>query len=550
MQVSRRVFLGGAAAAGLAACAHRAAPVLSPEATMLADLGNYMQVHRDAIGIPGMTLAVATREGYTAVLHSGFANLEAGIPVGPEHLFQIGSISKMFTALTAWSLIEEGKLSPETRLLDALDGVTVEGGEGITLQHLLNHTSGLPGDAPVFPEGGLWTGFAPGSNWSYSNTGYDLAGRMIASADGRAYPEALQARVLDRLGLQKTTSAIRTPDRPRHAQGYEPLFSDRVLPKPFPVSPAPWIDSDSPAGCISATSGDMALFLQFLMGLAEGKGGGVLSDEGAQRFLADPAEGWGSGDHYGNGIARASVDGRSYLHHTGGMVSFSSSLHVDPEAGVAAFASANVHYGFGYRPVRVTLRACELLRALKAAAAAAPAKPPMDPVDAPEQYAGQFTAETGDSFEITVAGGALRLVRPGRGSTLQPAGGKFATDDPEYSATGIVVDVEDGRAVRAWVGAREFLADPSAGYMPPAPDALRRLAGRYVDDDRWGGPLTIYARAGKLWLENTDALVPQADGTWRFDDPASPERLRFEGDINGVPQEFSFSGNSFMRRDI
>ena len=554
MQIDRRAFMGGAALSTgwLAACQESAtAPkaVGSPDAGPLIPLRNYANRHIAAWGLPGLTVVVVTREGYEGFVRAGYADLERKVPVGPDHLFQIGSISKMFTALATWSLIEEGRLSPDVKVLDALKGLEIGGGDDIRLQHLLNHTAGLPADSAIFIDGGLWTGFAPGTDWSYSNCGYELAGKIAADADGRPYPEMVKARVLDKLGMRDSVSDMRVADRPRYAQGYEPALTDRLNPVPGRMTPTAWVDSDSPAGCIAVTGADMAKFLRFLLELAGGKSGPVLSDTTAKRFLANPVDGWGPGAKYGNGLARVTVDGRNYLHHTGGMISFCSALHVDPEAGVAAFVSANVHYSLDYRPSRLSIFACELMRSLKEGAPAPTPKPPRDVLKDPVTYAGVFVAADGDMFEIAVVDEALRLRKKGRDSALQQAAGDlFATTEPDHSVTGVVIERENGQPVRAWCGETEYLVDPSIGYRPPAPDALRMLAGRYDTDDKWGGPLYVYVRDGKVLIGNIEELTPMADGLWHYGDTSSPERVRFDGYINGVPQRLMFSGTPFIRR--
>ena len=552
MDVNRRTFIGGAAVAASLAASAEAKPRSNggkAEEKALKALETYVAAHRADWGIPGMTVAVVTRDGFEGFVTSGLADVDRKIPVGPEHLFQIGSISKMFTALAAYSLMEEEKLSPETKLREALKGISVKGGDDITLQQLLNHTSGLPADSAVFPAGGLRVGFKPGTSWSYSNCGYDLAGKIASAADGRLYGDIVKARVLDKIGMSSSEPVMRVADRPRYAQGYEQALTDRLNPRPSRMSAAPWVDSDSPAGCIAATGGDMAKFLRFLLSLAEGNGAPVFSDETAKKFLADPAEGWGPGAHYGNGIARIEVDGRKYLHHTGGMVSFCSALHVDAEAGVAAFASCNIHYSLNYRPVRVTTFACELLRAVKEGRALPAPKPTMIALDKPEQFAGVFTAADGDAFETMAANGKLTLNRKGRVSELQQAAGAlFASTDDDFAVTGVVIETAEDKASRAWIGETEYLVDPSTGYAPPAPDALRALAGRYDNDDRWAGPLYVYARDGGLFIGNIEPLTPLGDGEWRLGDETSPERVRFEGHINGRPHVLSFSGTQFVRR--
>lgn len=553
MDVNRRVFIGGAAiATGFAASAGATSEARNgdkAEKKALKALASYVERHRAEWGIPGMTVAVVTRDGFEGLVRSGFADVDKKIPVGPDHLFQIGSISKMFTALAAYSLIEEGKIAPDARLADVLKGMKVRGGEAITLQHLLNHTSGLPSDSAIFPQGGLQVGFAPGTNWSYSNSGYQLAGDMASAAAGALYEELVRARVLEKLRMGNSVSTLRVADRHRYAQGYEPALTDRLNTRPGAMAPTPWVDSDSPAGSIAATAGDMATFLRFLLDLADGKGGAVFSDETAKRFLADPVDGWGPGAKYGNGVARIEVDGRNYLHHTGGMISFCSALHVDAETGVAAFASANIHYSLNYRPVRVTTYACELLRAAKEGAALPAPKPPAIALEKPAQYAGVFTAADGDTFEVAVDGEQLRLIRGGRSSKLQQAAGSlFATTEPGFAVTGVVIEVENEKAVRAFVGETEYLVDPAAGYQPPAPARLRALSGRYDNDDRWAGPLYVYARSGKLWIGNAEPLTPLKGGEWRLGDATSPERIRFDGFINGRPNLLLFSGTPYVRR--
>jgi len=555
VQINRRTFLGGAALAtgvGIAANAARASQYAGGSKSQrksLKLLESYIAEHRAAWGIPGMTLAVVTREGFSGFVQSGLANVEKEIEVRPDHLFQIGSISKMFTALAAWSLIDEGKLSPDTKLVSVLKGLSIKGGKTITLQHLLNHTAGLPADSAIFPEGGLWSGFEPGTDWSYSNSGYQLAGDMASAVDGRLYPALVEARVLTKIGMTHSVPALRIADRPRHAQGYEPALTDRLNVRPCAMTPSPWVDSDSPAGCIAATANDMAVFMRYLLDLGAGKGGPVLSDAAAVRFLSEPVDGWGPGAKYGNGVARIEIDGRSYLHHTGGMVSFCSALHVDVEAGVAAFASANVHYSLNYRPSRVTAYACELLRSIQVRAPFPTAKPARAALDNPERFAGKFTAENGDNFEIIASAEKIFLQRDGRESPLDPvAASLFSSTEPDFSVTGIAFDLQGDSAVRAWIGDQEYARDPASGYRPPTASELAVLAGRYDNDDRWAGPLYVYARDGALWIGNAEKLKQFGDGEWRFGDGTSPERIKFDGFVNRRPQRLLFSGTPYIRR--
>ncbi len=373
MDFNRRIFLGGAAMAASAVAGAPSFAATSKDgggkahSKALKALEAYVEQHRADWGLPGMSVVVVDRDGFAGFVRSGWADVEQEIPVGADHLFQVGSITKMMTALTAWSLIDEGELSPDDNVLDALDGMVINDGDDIVLQHLLNHTAGLPADSFLYVDGGIRSFYPPGQHWSYSNAGYALAGMMIANAAGASYPSQVHQRVFDKLGMKNAVCGLKVADRERYAQGYEPALTDRLNLRPGRMTRTPWVDYDGAAGCVAATGADMATFLRFLLDLADGKGGGVLSDDAAKRFLADPADapGWSPGTKYGNGIAHVEIDGRKYLHHTGGMVSFCSALHVDPEAGVAAFASTNIHYAVGYRPRDITVYGCELLRAIR-----------------------------------------------------------------------------------------------------------------------------------------------------------------------------------------
>jgi Beta-lactamase len=447
--------------------------------------------------------------------------------------------------------VQEGKLSLGAKLSELMPELHVRDGADITLQHLLNHTSGMPDDVPLFGESGLWSGYAPGSHWSYCNTGYDIIGQIIARTDGRGFPQAVEARVLRPLGMNNSIGRIYVGDRDRFPQGYEPPFNDRISLRPGPMTHATWIDSDRGAGCVSSTAGDMALFLRYLLGLAQGHGGPVLSDAAAVQFLADPADapGWAEGAKYGNGVARVTADGRTYLHHTGGMVSFCSALHVDPEAGIAAFASSNVGYPLNYRPRDVTKHACRLFKAARDGEAAPAPSPTRLSVEHPEQFAGTFTAANGSAFEIRADGDQVKMIHNDRETAMQQVGPPaFACADPDFAVSGLLFEAENDVVVRVWANDVEYLKDPAHGYKPAPSAELHALAGRYDNDDRWSGPLFIIARDGKLWLNNSDELKPLPDGSYRIGEDWSPERVRFDSVINGRPSRVLFSGAAFIRR--
>ena len=137
MRITRRGWLGATAALAGASAAEAvhaapatgAAPAVAPAAAApagkflirapgaghnyddaLTALADYARAELAAWGLPGMTLSVTDAEGFVATLTLGWADRERGVPVGPRHLFQIGSISKSFIALTVLALADQGKI--------------------------------------------------------------------------------------------------------------------------------------------------------------------------------------------------------------------------------------------------------------------------------------------------------------------------------------------------------------------------------------------------------------------------------------------------------
>ena len=559
MQVNRRTFLGASAmVTGLSASASAATRKIGggrAQSKALSSLADYVDQHRADWGIPGMTACVVDSDGFSGIVNAGLADVDRNTPVGPEHLFQVGSITKMMTALATWSLIDEGKLSLDARLAELMPELSVRDGDAITLKHLLDHTSGLPRGAPVILDGGLWSGFEPGTHWAYCNLGYKLVGMIAAKADGRLFPECVEARVLRPLGMNDSIGAMRAVDRGRYAQGYQPALLNRPAMRPGSRSEAPWVDYDGASGCVGATASDMALFLKFLIDVSNGKGGALFSDETATRFLGSPADapGWSEGTKYGNGIAHIMQGERAYLHHTGGMVSFSSSLHLDRAAGVAAFASGNVHYATNYRPRDITLYACQLLQAAQDDAPAPTPKETKPIVKEPAQFTGTFTAESGDAFEIVAVNDGVNMRRSDRETKMQPVGDRhFACDDETFQITGLQFDVENDAAIRAWAGSVEYVTDPSKGYLPAAAPELRALEGRYDNDDRWDLPVRVYARSDKLVMKSANyvSVLTQLDnGDWRPGDKEWwSDWVRFDGFLNGKAERLLTSGVPYLRR--
>ena len=169
--------------------------------------------------IPGLALAVVKNGEVIKAKGYGLANLELNVPVTPDSVFDLASITKPFTATAIMLLVEEGKVGLDEKINKYLPSAP-EAWRHITVRHLLTHTAGLKHDFwPEFwgyslthyPTPQLFEAasklpldFAPGERWQYSDQGYFLLGMIIENASGNRYQEFLAERIFDPLGMSAT----------------------------------------------------------------------------------------------------------------------------------------------------------------------------------------------------------------------------------------------------------------------------------------------------------------------------------------------------------
>jgi len=551
MLISRRAFTGGALS--LALGSQLAAPAFAGDekfAAALAAIRAYGVAHLQYYGLPGMTLSVATPDGFNTSMNFGFANADARTPITPDTLFQIGSISKVFTAAMLHQFVSEGRLALTDRISTLLPTIALPPGNTIEVQHVLDHVAGLPGDAPTFPDGGLWTAYAPGAHWHYSNTGYDILGKLVEHIGGKPLDRLLRDRIFAPLGMSRSRGAITDNDRALYAQGYE-AADQMPFARGVALAPAAWVDTTSAAGSIASTADDMVRFLRTIANAAQGRGGMGLSPEAAKAFTTHSVTTDEPGMTYGNGIMHVGGAKRPYLHHTGGMISFSSSYHVDVASGVGAFASSTVSAFAEYRPRSLTRFAVD---ALTNAAAGHPLPTPPK-FDTPLPYAasayiGRYAGPDGN-FEVQ-AGSPLTIVADGKSAPLQPWGGDlFRTTHPSFRSFSLLFDRKGGNVSAASWGPSTYLRNGSTARVPASDRELAKLAGRYVNDSPWFGMAQVVERGGRLWVGTEIPMTRLGDNQWRIGEESwSPERGSFANVIDGRPQTFIFSGEKFIRHDV
>jgi len=562
MNLSRRKFLSTSAKSALAVTVLRSfvpARVLAQAASLqpvFARLDEYIARHMTETGAPGMTLALANRDGVIRTSTYGYADTKAGLRVAPETVFEIGSISKSFVALALMQLRDEGKLDLNKPIVEYLPWLKITSKfEPVTTHHILSHSAGLPG-APLLLDAlldGLWTAYGPGKRFLYSNTGYNILGFLIEAIDKRPFGESMRTRMLVPLGMTASSPIITNDLRKMMAVGYEPLGEGKPFPLHGPLVEAQWIEVDVAAGSVASTPADMAKYMRMLLNRGALPKGRLISEESFALFTKPAIDSPFRGEpaSYGYGVWISDIGGHTRLRHTGGMVAFSSSIDVDLTAGVGGFASVNANLR-GYRPVAVTKYAVELLNASLAGKPLpdAPAAPPLpDEVKNAADYAGVYTSPEGKKLELVAEGNKLILVQGDRRVVLERAGGdRFIVKHPDFDVYLLGFVRENQQVTQAYHGPDWY---PGARYTGPRSFETKKefqgLAGHYYNDSPWYGDMRIVLRNGQLYVEGVQQLVPRGDGKFGLGDPEGPDWISFDSIVDGRAMRLSFSGIPFRR---
>jgi D-alanyl-D-alanine carboxypeptidase len=579
LRFTRRAFLSGSSATVAAAAGtsllwssplHAELPMPAAHGPLESALDAYIAPYMKAMNAPGLTLGLADAASTVRTAAFGYSNLDLRAPVTTDLLFQIGSITKSFVGLVLLQLRDEGKLDLHKPILDYLPGLPIACPFGvITVHHLLTHSSGLPDNLSLFssdPDVRLIQGFVPGEHFHYCNAGFDILGLLAVSLDGRPWRQCVTARILGPLGMDATTGVISTPNRARSAVGYQPFWDDQVYPRQGRLSPAPNLVMDDTAGCIASTPGDMALYLRMLLNRGAGPKGRIVSEESFKLFSTPhiKAEEFSPTASYGYGVAVDTLDGHKILRHTGGMVAFASSMHVDLDGGVAAFASINAMQG--YRPTAVTEYAVKLMRAQRESKPLPAAPALADPLDLDNaaDYAGLFTAADGSALTFKAEGKRLSLIANGKSIPLQRAGadGFLSTDESVFTAATFDFSRKDAApgsddkapkppVVEVFYGEKWFV---SATYAGPrsfsTPPEWAAYVGRYRSDSAWAGDTRVYLRKGQLTLDG-GPLSPLGGALFRAgEEPWSPLTAEFLQVFAGKARLLRIAGADFARIEV
>ncbi|MGI5132040.1 serine hydrolase domain-containing protein [Pseudonocardia sp. CA-107938] len=357
---------------------------------------------RREFGVPGCAVGVLTPDGVLDTA-DGVLNLRTGAPVTTESLFQVGSITKLWTATLILQLVEDGLLDLDAPVASVLPGFRVAdaaASAAITTRQLLTHTSGVLGDAfvptsrgddavaryvdEVVP--GLPQDVPPGAGLSYSNSGYVILGRIAEVLRGRPFHELLAERIAGPLGLEHWAAL---PEQALlHGTAVGHMNRRGGDPQPFPFWSLP--HALAPAGALLAMNPrGLLAFGADLAGHHK-----LLSAETVEQawtpYVEVPDIG-ALGTHWGLGWMLFDWPGARVVGHDGTTVGQSSQFRLLPDAGIALVSLANGGRAAGFH--RAVAR--HVLRATGGVDVPPPVVAPGQrvPVDA-LRYAGRYDSSS------------------------------------------------------------------------------------------------------------------------------------------------------------
>jgi len=183
---------------------------------------NYINLNMQKYGTPGLTLALTTKDSLLYVGTFGYADIKLRTPVTEATLFQIGSVTKSFTALALMQLFDEGRFDPERPVQFYLPWFFVRSEyKPITPHHLLTHSAGIPGNRDDMPGSPYQayalrqqiTGWPPNERFHYSNVGYQVLHVLLEKLANKPYAKIIKERFFRPLGMADSQPSITLESR-------------------------------------------------------------------------------------------------------------------------------------------------------------------------------------------------------------------------------------------------------------------------------------------------------------------------------------------------
>jgi CubicO group peptidase (beta-lactamase class C family) len=308
-----------------------------------AAIDRYVRAELARQRVPGLSVAILRGDSLLLVGSYGFANIEHHVRATDSTVYKMGSVTKQFTAAAVVMLSEQGRL----HLDDSITQYVPEGSaawRGITIRHLLTHTSGIP----EYPDSLDWQRdyteeefvrlaatlplqFDPGKSWAYSSTGYVLLGVIIHRVTGTFYGDFLREHIFRPLGMATARINSETDIVPNRAAGYH--FVNDTLKNRDWVSPS--INSTADLG-LSLSVRDV---IRWITGLDHGM---VLSPADLEASWTPVRLNAGDSYPYGLGWHITQLRGYRRIGHSGSWQGFQTTIQRFPDFHVTVVVLANL----------------------------------------------------------------------------------------------------------------------------------------------------------------------------------------------------------------
>src|SRR5688572_7164048 len=322
---------------------------VGPEATKI---NNYLRAVVDRQQIPGFTLAATRNDSVIYVGAFGFRNIETKEPMKASYDFHWASVSKTFVATAIMQLVEKGKIDVDEKLIAYLPYFKQkdEDYKNITIRQLLNHTSGIGDvddyewDKPQNDDGaperfvrGLANDemlFKPGTDWSYSNTAYEILGVLITTVSGMPFESYVKENILEPLDM--TNSSFIYPEIPDSLRVSGHLWAG----KPIVSKIYPYNKIHAPSSTLNSNVLEMTHYAMANLHRGKYKDVQILTDSSynllwtnAVNLKDKPAVGasWFLGEHRG----------LKTMSHGGSDTGFRSFLLLVPEKNISVMVACN-----------------------------------------------------------------------------------------------------------------------------------------------------------------------------------------------------------------
>ncbi len=350
------------------------------------------------VDAPGAAVLVAQNGNVLLAKGYGFADIEHRVPNTPQTKFRLASVTKSITAAAILQLQETGKLSLDDRVGKYLPDMPHA--DEITIRNLLTHTSGLQSSEKRPLE------FTPGERMNYSNTGYQVLGRIVEKVTGMPYEDSLHTAIFQPLGMQGSGLDHYAPIVPERACGYDrDGDTGYVNTEPGDMAQA------FSAGGLYSTVEDLYCFDQAVLT------GKLLKPETVAAAFAPVRLNDGTEAKYGFGWMLASYRGVREIGHGGDGTGFNAWNAYYPDSGLIVIVLSNV----GMRPAGALPNADVLAHKIAAIYIGDQMLPEDRLVEVKldpkllESYAGVYTLEgrqevvdaTGDTITFRVEDGRL-----------------------------------------------------------------------------------------------------------------------------------------------